>query len=123
MNSYTLTLELTDEEPLRAWFGSEQNIEGSQSDKAIPGATLELAKLETGVGFLDSTSATVVLSIASSLATNIVASAIYEALAPYGRRLLVNGVATRIKSEAIEAELRKLSDEPAASAAPARPTL
>jgi len=109
VNSCTLDIEFVDTEPLRQWFG-EHAVTGSRSVEAVPGVTLELTNVETGIGFLDSTSATVVVHFASTVASGILARALYDVLQPHVRRLSINKTAVRMSLEKIESALSSVAE-------------
>ena len=105
MISVPIEVELTGIEPLQKWFG--EAVEGKTTENAIPGATLTLQQVESGVGFLDSTTATVILNFLGSIATGILANALYDGSGKFIRHLRINGVAVRNTPQAIEEELKK----------------
>lgn len=108
MPDLRLELELEDISPLRQIFGSEDLLPGQCAEGPAGGFSWKLESLEEGVGFLESTVAVLVVSAASSIAINVISSAIYDLLSSRVRRLRVDGASVRIRPDELEEAIRRV---------------
>jgi len=107
-NRITVICELDSIDDLQRLFGVQDLNPGLRSGLAGGLVEAELAGCEEGVGFLNGITAEMIITFSASVASGIIANAIFSAVGQAMKRIVVDGRRVRPKQEDFEKALETI---------------